>query len=124
MQAILATRKDDELQDIAEQADRIHEVSNRALVLATQTAMEGPQNPWTSQIEALTKQVVTLTEQMTLMAKELRRGRGRARSQSRDGARSKTPRKDSICYYHKRFGAEAKKCTKPCAFQGNEQGNH
>jgi len=124
MQAILATRKDDELQDIAKQADRIHEVNSRALVLATEIATGSPQNLWATQMEALTKQVATLTEQMTSMAKEFRQGRGRARSRSRDRARSKTPRKDGICYYHRRFGAEAKKCTKPCTFQGNEKGDH
>jgi len=70
MQAILATRKDDDLQDIAEQADRIHEVNNRALVVATEQTTTT--NPWTTQMETLAKQVATLTEQMTKIAREFR----------------------------------------------------
>jgi len=126
MQAILATRKDDKLQDVAEQADRIHEVNSRVLVLTTeQTAVDGgPQNTWAAQMEALTKQVATLTQQMSKMAKGFQRGRERARSRSRDRARSKTSKKDGICYYHRRFGEETKKCTKPCTFQGNKKGDH
>ncbi|KMQ85816.1 hypothetical protein RF55_15411 [Lasius niger] len=124
-QAILATRKDDELENVAEQADRIHEVNNRALVLATETTPTGGlQNPWAAQMEALTKQVATLTAQMSGIVKELRKGRSRTRSQSRQRTRSKTPRKEGICYYHRRFGAEAKKCTQPCTYQENQKGDH
>jgi len=78
-QAILATRKSDKLQNVAEQADRIHEINSRALVLATEhppaATASSPQNAWTAQMEALTQQVATLTEQMTNMAKELRKRR-------------------------------------------------
>lgn len=74
MQAILATRKDDKLQEVAEQADRIHEVNSRALVLATEQTATGSQNTWETQIEALTKQVATLTKQMSRMAKGFQRG--------------------------------------------------
>ncbi|XP_018358448.1 PREDICTED: uncharacterized protein LOC108758143 [Trachymyrmex cornetzi] len=43
MQAILATRSEDRLKDIAEQADRIHEVNNsKALVLATSVPSAEP----------------------------------------------------------------------------------
>lgn len=70
MQAILATRKDGKLQDIAEQADRNYKVQP-SRVLATETATGSSQNPWATQIEALTKQVATLTEQMRSIAKEL-----------------------------------------------------
>ncbi|XP_025270816.1 uncharacterized protein LOC112639866 [Camponotus floridanus] len=86
IQAILATRKGDKLQDMAEQADRIHEVDSRALVLAIDlrpataavAAATSSQNTLTTQMEALTLQVATLTEQLTNMAKELRRGRSRS----------------------------------------------
>jgi len=122
MQAILATRKDDDLQDRAEQVDRIHEVNNRALVVATERTTAA--NPWITQMETLAKQVVTLTEQMTKMAREFRRGRERARSRLRSRARSKTPNEEGVCFYHRRFGAEARKCTQPCSFKGNETGDH
>ncbi|XP_011263135.2 uncharacterized protein LOC105255519 [Camponotus floridanus] len=118
-QAILATRKGDKLQDVAEQADHIHEIDSRALVLATDhrpaaaAAATSSQNTLTTQMEALTLQVATLTERLTNMAKELRRGRSRARSRSRGKPRSRTPAKEGLCYYHRRFGAEAHRCAQP-----------
>lgn len=55
-QAILATRKSDKLQDVAELADRIHEVDNRALVLAAEhrpaAAASSQQSTFTTQMEA------------------------------------------------------------------------
>ncbi|XP_072755773.1 uncharacterized protein [Anoplolepis gracilipes] len=69
-QAILATRADEDLNSVAEQADKIHEISNNE--------------------------------------------------------RSRTPKRENrTCYYHRRFGAEAWKCTKPCTYQEkNEEGSH
>lgn len=92
-------RKTDKLQDVAEQADRIHEVNSRAPVLAAEylpvASTSNPQSTWASQMEAFTQQVATLTEQMTNMAKELRKGRSR----SRGGPCSKAPIKEGLCYY-------------------------
>lgn len=125
MQAILATRTEDDLDDVAEQADRIYEVGHKSVVLAT-TAPTANQSPWEAQIEALGKQVAALTTQMTKMAKSMKknqsrdyRGRSRSRSWSRprDRARSKTPQDKEICFYHRRWGAEAERCTLPCKFK-------
>lgn len=131
MQAILATRANDDLADIAEQADSIHEVNcDRAVVLATAVppAQAASQMPWEAQIEALTKQVAALTSHMTKMSKQLttERGRRRDKSRSRDRARSKTPKHSGVCFYHKRFGEDARKCTHPCTFakSKNEEGSH
>jgi hypothetical protein len=129
-QAILATRTDDNLQAVAEQADRIHEVNSRALVLATTQpptpAATTVQQAWTTQMEMLTKQVAALTTQMANWAKTSRRGRSRSRTRdyTQKRERSKTPKQEGVCYYHRRFGAEARKCTQPCTYQKNEEGNH
>lgn len=130
-QAILASRADDKLYDVAEQADRIHEVNHRALVLSTAhpqaAAAALPQNQWMNHIEVLTKQVAALTMQMTTMAKTFQedRERSRSRNRSRGRPRSRTPKKDSICYYHRRFGADAYRCAQPCSYKAeNEKGDH
>ncbi|XP_070169328.1 uncharacterized protein [Polyergus mexicanus] len=129
MQAILATRTEDELSSVAEQADRIHEVSNRTLVAAIgqQTAATQAANPWTAQIEMLTKQVAALTTQMTRFMKQRNtRGSTRERSRSRSRNYQRTSKQEGICYYHKRFGAEARKCTQPCTYKKpkNEESSH
>ncbi|XP_020299108.1 uncharacterized protein LOC109863283 [Pseudomyrmex gracilis] len=130
VQAILATRAEDELSSVAEQADRIHEISNRAVVLATTphaaaavaTQATTTATTTTCQIKALTKQVAALTAQM---AKLMKQDRARSRSRSRSRPRRGEYRDKDICYYHRRFGAEARRCAQPCAFKKkNEEGSH
>jgi len=44
------------------------------------------------------------------------------RSRERDGS-SSTSGSQEICYYHRRFGKYAKKCTNPCHFSLNSNGS-
>jgi len=135
MQAILATRTEDRLEDIADQADRIHEIGARAMVATTTpstTQLQTLPQPSTSQAVAetqilmLTKQIAALTVQMTKLTKEWNqekarnRARNRSRSQRRYRHRSRTPQGSGICFYHRRFGQEAEKCTQPCAYRKKE----
>jgi len=127
MQAILATRTDDRLEDIAEQADRIHEVNqSKALVLATTASTTKPmQNTWEQQIEKLTKQVAALTTKINKEMRSRSRSRGQFKRQQRQRSLSKKPKQEGVCYYHRCFGEDARKCTKPCTFKPkNEQESH
>ena len=63
MQLILATRTEDRLNDVAEQADRIHEMTSKVMVAATDTPKK--KGALEAQIQALTKQVATLTTQLS-----------------------------------------------------------
>jgi len=75
IQAILATRAGDRLEDVADQADRIYEIGTKAVV-ATTSQSPGQQQPSTSQSTAeaqimmLTKQMAALTVQMSKLTKE------------------------------------------------------
>ncbi|XP_070158995.1 uncharacterized protein [Polyergus mexicanus] len=125
MQAILATRNNDNLEEVAEQADRIHEIgNNKALVFAT-SAETTNKKPWEEQIQALSRQVAALTTQMANATKRWDRERGRSRQRNRSGnrARSKTTRQEGVCFYHQRFGEKARKCTQPCTYKKNEEGS-
>jgi len=132
IQAILATRTDDRLEDVAEQADRIYEIRTKSVVAAAAPSL--PQEPLhtqpntsqtatNSQIMMLTQQMAALTMQMTKLTQEWNkekarnRARSRSRSQHRYRHRSRTPRRDGVCYFHRRFGQEARRCTQPCTFQ-------
>jgi len=126
IQAILATRTDDRLEEIAEQADRIYEIGAKAVVATTSssTAQQQPSTPQTTtetQIMMLTKQIAALTVQMTKLTKEWsqERSRNRARSRSRSQRRyrSRTPKRNGVCFYHQRFGQKAERCTQPCTFK-------
>jgi len=80
MQAILATRAEDKLKDVAEQADRIHEIGGKAIVVATSTATavtpsKSQPKSMEEHILTLTKQVAALTTQMTKMSRKWERDR-------------------------------------------------
>lgn len=126
-QVILATRKDDILEDVAEQADRIHEVNYRAVVAATSdqskaSTSKGNKTSLESQIEALTKQVAALTARF----QKGRRPFERERSRSRPRKRRDSDSENKLCYYHRRFKEKARKCEKPCNFKSeeNSEGSH
>ncbi|XP_070155805.1 uncharacterized protein [Polyergus mexicanus] len=116
-QMILATRTEDCLNDVAEQADRIHEMTSRTVVAAT----TAPRETLEAQIQALSKKVATL---MT----HLSRGRLRDKKHDRKGSRTRSQSRDydkRNCFYHNRFRDKAQKCTPPCAFQSEkDQGSH
>lgn len=120
MQMILATRTEDRLNDVADQADRIHEMSSKAVVAVTSNST--PKITLEAQIQALAKQVATLTTQLSRgrsKEKQLDR-RNRSRSRSRSQTRSKEYNKEH-CYYHNRFGEKAQKCTQPCTYKKAEK---
>ncbi|KYN14011.1 PREDICTED: uncharacterized protein LOC108766199 [Trachymyrmex cornetzi] len=106
LQAILATRSADKLDEVAEQADKIHEVSCRATTVASIQPANMEQ-----QIRELTKQVASLKGQLS-RAHTQRKVRERSRSRSR----GKTD-EEGKCFYHRRFKEKAKKCTQPCNFK-------
>jgi len=133
IQAILATRTEDRLEDVADQADRIHEIGTKAVVASTSPSATQTQNqPSTSQtttethIAMLAKQVAALTMQVSKLTNEINqekvrgRTRSRSRSQRRFRHRSRTPKGNGVCYYHRRFGQEAERCTQPCTFKKKE----
>lgn len=55
------------------------------------------------------------------------RPRGRSNTRSRTPSRSRTRPADWLCWYHHRYGAQAKKCVESCSYkpqQGNASGSH
>ncbi|XP_070162446.1 uncharacterized protein [Polyergus mexicanus] len=119
MQMILATRAEDHLNDVAEQADRIHEMASRGVV-ATTTA---PRETLEAQILALARKVSTLSTHFSRSRSRERRP-ARKKSQNRSESQSKNYNK-GYCFYHNRFGGKAKKCTQPCTFNTEKgQGSH
>lgn len=130
-QIILATRTQDCLDDVAEQADKIHEVDYRAVVAtATKQKATTTENSLEEQIKRLTKQVASLTAKVAQRSRKDYRERSRSRSRSRYRYRNekKTENKEKdngVCYYHRRFKGEATKCAKPCTYKAeNTEGSH
>lgn len=118
MQPIVASQATLTLDDLAELADRINDISAPAQQVAATTS--------SSPIELLTQQVAELTKQVSaLTAKVNQRSRSRSRSgriNRRNRSRSHSQRSESshrrypLCWYHSMYGTRARSCIKPCDF--------
>lgn len=85
-----------------------------------------------NELSALREQLERLSTQGRDRDRDRDRYRGRSRSRSRSRTRDSfrdrrnqaSPARDSdICYYHRRFGADARKCTQPCSYNNRSSSN-
>lgn len=149
VQAILTSHSELSLEKLAELADSIMEVSPGSPLLVHSTTSSNLhasnqffnyQPPAASQaaptqiaptpaittewLLGLASKVDLLCQQMAVSAiGQQRRSRTRDRSQSRFRSKSRgalaTPAQPTICWYHKKFKAEAQRCTTPCTWNNN-----
>ena len=149
VQLILSSSSDKtDIEELAALADRIVEVA-APLTVSTmkstqsaepKTSPSSQSSPASSNVsddvQRLTAQVAQLTAQVqrltTSMQRQRSRSRGRNRS-SESGSRQNSPSPSphqGECWYHRRFGEKAHKCTKPCTYssqstnQENQQAGH
>lgn len=140
VQLILSASQGVDIAKMAEIADKIVEVNNSsgasiAAVTRVQTSatptvdvasmrenLPPPADAASSEIAQLQAQITNLTK----MVEELRvnRNRHRSRERWRGRSRSRTPgpnsAKEGECFYHRRFGTKARKCTRPCTHYNPE----
>lgn len=115
LQAILATRGSDSLEAVAELADRVYEVTQKSVAVASiqpSTSKQAENSSLEQQVQALTKQVANLNKKL---AQERKTRQRRDRSQSRSKSQDKS--EEGVCFYHRRFKEKAQKCTQPCSFK-------
>ncbi|XP_011311890.1 uncharacterized protein [Fopius arisanus] len=91
---------------LGEAADSLHEI--------LQPSNVAPVSNVEQQIAALTRQVATLTARLSRDREKPSHSRSRSRSRSR----TRKVVKD-LCWYHKKFGKNAKNCSPGCTFSGN-----
>jgi hypothetical protein len=102
------------LNDLAEMADRVLEVSVPAV-----SAVRSPiPHPPIMELESLRSEVRQLQEMMRSLSTTSRLPRHRsptpARRRSPSPSRPSLVGDSSLCWYHQRFGATATKCRPPC----------
>jgi hypothetical protein len=113
-----------ELSELADSADRIHQIQNPSAV----HAIAGPSRP-RERDDELYNMVQNLSRQMqTLQLHYGRRLRSPAPRRSRSNSRSRpirpSPVPDSeICWFHQRHGSNARNCRSPCKFNSEPAGN-
>ncbi|XP_050557140.1 uncharacterized protein LOC126911926 [Spodoptera frugiperda] len=125
--------KHSDIHELAMMADKILEQTQPHGTVAAVT--ENPTFPRTpacleDKIDMLTREIAELKAAQSnhrCNQRSPRRSQNRSRSSSRHRPhprqRSNTPRRTEqshgVCYYHRRFGKEAQRCTRPCNFQEN-----
>lgn len=112
LQAILATRAADSLDEVAEQADRVYEAINRTTTVASVQPATTSQT-MEQQIQELTEQVASLNKKLVQKKSQKSYGQSRNHSQEKKD-------EEGICYFHRRFKEKARKCTQPCSFKRQE----
>lgn len=135
-QAILATQQKADLDELAVLADAVLEAAPRPLVAETSFP---PTSSLESMMERLTIMMTaklgemanTLRQEMAAISEDRPRSRSshsRSSTQPRSRSRSSSRHEEDICWYHRRFGDQASKCTTPCRYtasgSGNERGSH
>ncbi|CAN7945791.1 unnamed protein product [Ixodes hexagonus] len=118
MVVVLAAAEDMPLERMAELADRVAEYSTTPVVAATGS------HPHTSEHAAATpaQDIATRLSRLKKAIQDLRlSGPRRASSRRRSSHRRASPAPGSsdsgVCWYHRTFGAAARKCFQPCSWQ-------
>lgn len=136
LQTVVALQSKLPLDDIAELADRVHEIaaptpfhnvastSSPALPSSSASSSQVVINELNAQVCELTRQVAKLTAQVSRGSRSRSRSRhGHRRHRTRSGHRQ-PPADHPHCWYHYHFGAKANKCQQPCTFSAeNSRGS-
>ena len=115
IQTILAGQAEDNLDAASQLADRIAEVA--PLPITASVAQTPDSASLLQKIEDLSRQVAALSSGRTQHRShsKVRRKENNAPSSAHG------PANRGYCWYHRRFGDEAKRCTPPCSY--SQQGN-
>ena len=128
IRAILAMSNVEDLQELANLADKVSEAAQPfdyrvASASAGQSAPFGTA-PVSAQLDPLSSLTEILIKQFEKLSDEIKniksssQSRGRSNSRTfRRRSRSRSNNTSSRCFYHQRFGKNAKKCTQPCSWR-------
>ena len=122
-QAILASQGSKSLDELADLDDAIADANPRAQVFETSSAT--PLHLLFQQLSVMKSEMADLKATMLNEISELRRPQDnrRRRNCSCPRSASRSRNRSDVCWYHDRFGNDAKKCTQPCSYgAGNDTG--
>ena len=121
MQKLLAAYGHIILDSLAENADNIAEVYHSPAAYAVQPSSSTSVSTDQSELRELRQMVTSLTHSMASLTSRFdsfRNSRSPSRSRSRSPSSSST--RKSLCWYHFKYGAAARKCNPPCSFSSDQ----
>lgn len=122
---ILSASKDN-LNDLAVMADQIYNsTDNRFTTCSVEVSKKTPLEALIAKMDEKLDKLNTRLNRIESGAHKSRRDSAtHSRSRSKNNNRSKSNDNDTeICFYHERYGEDAKKCREPCAFKKQQQKN-
>lgn len=125
-QDIVASQLKSSLEDLADLADRLQDVvaPTPQVVAAAAFMPSTSTDPLAFQIAELSRQMKALDAKVGRMSRTSTRSSSHSRPRSSSRRSSSNYRKFPTCWYHHKFGEQARKCIKPCDYQsGNASGS-
>ncbi|XP_063838255.1 uncharacterized protein LOC135087418 [Ostrinia nubilalis] len=131
IQTVLTTQPTHSLEQLADLADRIQEITGPGCHVATTSKpTASSSNASNSEIAELRMMVERLESKMDQYSRASR-PQNRSRPQQRQPSSRSQSRSSSdynrhpVCWYHWKYGSKARKCQKPCDYKaGNDVGGH
>lgn len=113
--AVLSLNKNVDLSTLAVQADTIMEVTrnNNSVCAVAQKQMDVAATSRDSTMTELVAAMANLTKEVKAL-KHSSRSRSRDHSSFRQRSKSRSSNDSDICYFHKKFGSDARRCRSPC----------
>ena len=119
VQAIILTQASAKLDEVAELADKICEVTPTLQQVASTSAVTP--DKFEMLLSKLDELLITQKEQQISQLSSTYHSRDRNQSRYRSRSHNRTP---GVCWYHNTFGDKAIKCTPPCNYTtGNRNGS-
>ncbi|KAJ8671991.1 hypothetical protein QAD02_003250 [Eretmocerus hayati] len=115
-----------DLDELASAADELLEVGGDAFVMSTFYCERSPARSATNSeagsIKSSLSQLISLTREVLVLLGSTANANSNNtnNSRSRSRARSLSPASPCMCYYHKKFGADAQRCLLPCTLKKSE----
>lgn len=115
------------LSELATLADKINEIKSENQIYAVsnpENSTQASQNEISklqNQIDQLSIQISELTKSVSRRSNSRGRYHNRSRSYSRNRSYQNTTQQSQYCYFHSKFGKNAKKCYKPCSYEENQK---
>lgn len=126
LQRVLASQSTQSLQQLAELADRIEELTSSGSIATTSAVLPQRLDTRRDEIAELKNMIIQLSLKLeehtrsscaSCSTNRPERSHDRHRSPSRERRRSRSRTGQyAICWYHSKFGDDAKKCIKPCKY--------
>ena len=108
--------------DVSMDLGKLAHMADKVMEVAVPTVAAIPSSTATNsqEVQQLRQEVALLTESVTSLTTSLRRRSPSSRGRTPSPTRTNNPPKpEELCWYHAKFGENAKKCRESCALEEN-----